>query len=237
MDAGVTSDMTTDPKSVPPLLSLNASDLIAEGSQRWVYRHPADRTKLVKVLRPMPETTSRAKLATWTEAHFPNIRRRWARKEYQEYLRMMLAADPAEFHSPITHMFGFTMTDKGLGCLTEAVTNDNGLGPTLDHLIKSKSFTRADLTLFNDCVARLDRYDIRAGDMTPRNFVFGHRDYAGTPGLRECVLVDGFGDVHAIPIRSLSRWANRIGMADNCRRLAQRTGLRWDAETRQFHLT
>lgn len=222
---------------MPPKLHLNPSDLVAEGSQRWIYRHPTDPTKLVKLLRPLPQTANRATLATWTEATFPSIRRRWARKEYQEYLRLMLSADAADFHAPITHMFGFEMTETGLSCLTEAVTEGASLGPTLASLIKDKALTPEDLTLFNDTIQRLYRYDIRAGDMTPRNFVFGHRAYAGTLGPRECVLVDGFGDIHAIPIRSLSRWTNHKGLDDNCKRLARRTGLQWDAKTRQFSLT
>ena len=53
-------------------------------------------------------------------------------------------------------------------------------------------------------------------------------------GPRECVLVDGFGDIHAIPVRSLGGWANRMGLDDSCRRLAKNTGLIWDGKERQF---
>ena len=189
-----------------------------------------DPTKVVKVLKPAADTTGRARLATFTERHFPAIRTRWARKEYTEYLRLMLRIGPADV-PPITHMFGFVFTDAGLGCMSENVTDD-GLGQTL-HAMKD-SLSAADLALLNDTISRLYRYDIRAGDMTARNFVFGHRDYAGTRGPRECVLVDGFGDIHAIPVRSWGRWANGLGLDDSCKRLAARTGLDWSAKTRQF---
>ena len=222
---------------MPNRLRFKKTDLVAEGSHRKVYRHPAVTTMLVKVLRSVPQTKQRAKLAIWAEAKFPGFRRRSARKEYQEYLRLMLQARRKDFHPPITHMYGFEMTTNGLGCLTEAVLDGDELGPTLAELIRDDALTPEDLTLFNDTIRRLYSYDIRAGDMTPRNFVFGQRDYAGEMGPRECVLVDGFGDIHAIPIRSMGRWFNRMGMDDNCRRLAQRTGLNWDPKTRQFSLT
>ena len=216
-----------------PLLSLANQTPIAAGSQRTIYVHPADPTKIIKVLKPIPDTAGRAKLATFTEKHFPAIRTRWARKEYAEYARMMLRLSPADT-PPITHMFGFVQTDLGLGCISEAV-QDNGPGPTL-HALKT-SLTPDDLALLNDTIARLYKFDIRAGDMTARNFVFGHRDYAGQQGPRECVLVDGFGDIHAIPIRSLSRWTNGLGLDDSCKRLAAKTGLRWMPKQRQFSLT
>ena len=215
-----------------PLLKLSHLTPVAEGSQRVIYVHPTDPTKLIKVLKPLADTKRRAKLATFTERHFPSIRTRWTRKEYGEYLRMMLRIGPTDI-PPITHMYGFVQTDVGLGCISENVT-DGGLGQTL-HTAKD-SLSAADLALFNDTIARLYRFGIRAGDMTARNFVFGHRDYAGQQGPRECVLVDGFGDIHAIPVRSINDWCNALGLDDSCKRLAAKTGLRWDAKQRQFSL-
>ena len=214
-----------------PLLHLSDQTPIAEGSQRIVYRHPYDDTKLIKVLKPIPDTARRARLAALTEQLFPSVRTRWARKEYQEYLRLMLNNQTA-FRLPITHMYGFAQTDIGLGCITQAVASGTALGATLN-----KDITPTDLPLLNDTITRLYDYDIRAGDMTPRNVVFGHRTTHGLQGPRECVLVDGFGDIHAIPVRSLGRWFNHKGLDDSCKRLASRTGLRWDAKQRQFQLT
>ena len=222
--------MPDQPDPQRPLLQISHLTPVGEGSQRTIYVHPTDPTKLVKVLKPIPDTKGRAKLATFTEKHFPKIRTRWARKEYSEYLRMMLRIGPTDV-PPITHMFGFTYTDAGLGCISENVTDD-GLGQTL-YTLKT-TLTDTDLALLNDTIARLYSYDIRAGDMTARNFVFGHRDYAGQKGPRECVLVDGFGDIHAIPVRSWSRWTNHLGLDDSCKRLAAKTGLRWLPKQRQF---
>ncbi len=213
-----------------PVLKLGHLTALAEGSQRVIYVHPHDPNKLVKVLKTIPDTKGRARLATFTERHFPRIRTRWARKEYTEYLRMMLRITASDV-PPITHMFGFTFTDLGLGCVTENV-QDDGLGQTLYAM--RDTMTAPDLALLNDTISRIYRYDIRASDMTARNFVFGHRDYAGTKGPRECVLADGFGDIHAIPVRSWGRWANGLGLDDSCKRLAVKTGLQWDPKHRQF---
>ncbi len=213
-------------------LQLAATDPLTEGTQRWVYAHPHDPKKLIKVLRPLALTKGRSKLATMTEKYIPTIRRRWARKEYQEYLRLMLGRWGDDLHPPISHMYGFVQTDKGLGCVTDAVLDQGSLGPTLKD--KAGALDPSDLALFNDTIRRLYLYDIRAGDMTARNFVFGQRAVSGTQGPRECVLVDGFGDIHTIPIRSAGRWFNRFGLDDSCKRLARKTGLRWHPDTRQF---
>ena len=211
-------------------LALTEDLRVAAGSQREVYLHPTDPTKLIKVLSDIPLTKCRARLATFTEKHFPKIRTRWARKEYQEYLRLMLGYGMGDLHPPITHMFGFVQTDQGLGCLTEAVLADGKLGETLKDKTTNGTLDADDLALFNDTIRRMYLYDIRAGDMTARNFVFGSRDH----GPRECVLVDGFGDIHAIPVRSWGRWSNRFGLDDGCKRLGRKTGLIWDPAARQF---
>jgi hypothetical protein len=223
--------MPHSPDPSIPLLRLSDQAPLAEGTQRIIYMHPQDPTRILKVLKPHADTAKRATLATVTERYFPAIRTRWARKEYSEYLRLMLN-HAAPFHLPITHMFGFAQTDLGLACISEAVTIDGSLGDTL-----TKDIAPDDLPLLNDTIARIYRFDIRAGDMTPRNFVFGHRTTHGQIGPRECVLVDGFGDIHAIPVRSWGRWFNHMGLDDSCKRLAARTGLQWDAKQRQFHLT
>ncbi|MCK0096146.1 PhoP regulatory network YrbL family protein [Yoonia sp. F2084L] len=219
-----------------PMLYLDPENVLASGTQRAIYRHPTDPEKLVKVLRDIPLTTGRARLATLTEKYFPHIRKRWARKEYQEYLRLMLGPWPAPIHPPISHMYGFVQTNLGLACLSDAVLDNDALGTTLKSKSAAGPLTSEDLALLNDTIARLYRYDVRAGDMTARNFVFGHRQIGGVQGPRECVLVDGFGDIHAIPVRSWGRFFNRFGLDDGCKRLAHRTGLTWDPTSRQFSL-
>jgi hypothetical protein len=216
-------------------LQLDDGSRIASGVQRAVYLHPFDPTKLIKVLRPANLMPRRRNFNGVMDRLLPSTRLRQIRKEYSEYLRLMLRHPEPDFRSPIAHMFGFTPTTAGLGCVTEMVKRSDGsLGETLGKKAKEGRLQEADIALLNDTIARIYAYDIRASDMNPENFVFGHRDNGTGPGPRECVLVDGFGDIHAIPVRSLARWSNRMGLDDSCARLARNTGLIWDKNARSF---
>ncbi|WP_333712681.1 YrbL family protein [Yoonia sp.] len=230
------ADRLVQEQAPDPKLHIDPADCLASGTQREVYRHPDDPTRLIKLLRKMPEAQGRSRMATTGERLFPNLRRRWVRKEYQEYLRMMLRPDSDKIRPPITHMYGFVATTLGLGCLCDAVLDGHGnLGSTLEKKTGDGSLTATDLGLFNDTIRRLYLYDVRVGDMTARNFVFGQRVIGGHKGPRECVLVDGFGDIHAIPIRSWGRMFNRLGLDDSCKRLARKTGLQWSSDTKLFY--
>lgn len=218
-------------------LTLNIAGIVARGVQRAVFLHPHDKSKLIKVLRAVEDLPRRQSFGGVMDRLFPNTRLRQIRKEYAEYMRVMLAHQEPDFASPIAHMYGFVQTNLGLGCLTENVMEPDGrLGPTLGAKAKAKTLTEQDVDLLNDTITRIYQNDIRASDMNPSNFVFGHRDVGGVLGPRECVLVDGFGDIHAIPVRSMAQWSNRIGLDDSCHRLARNTGLHWDKAHRRFSL-
>ncbi len=215
-------------------LSLEGHTPVAQGLQRAVYLHPTDDTKLIKVLLPQPETHNRSAFGNWAERTFPSLRSRHVRKEYLEYLRVMLANQAPEFQPPISHMYGFVATDQGLGCLTEKVVGEaDHLAVTLQQLLNENQLTNAHLDMLNTTITRLYDLNIRASDLKPRNFVFGKRHEAGTLGAVKCVMIDGFGDIHAIPVRSMSRWTNHIGLDDSCNRMA-RGSLVWNAKARQF---
>ncbi len=216
---------------------LQSSDIVAKGVQRAVYLHPLDPTKLIKVLRPAITMPRRTNFNGIMDRLLPGTRLRQIRKEYAEYLRVMLNHPEPDFHAPIAHMFGFTPTSEGLGCITERVMQPDGrIGETLGAKAKAGTLAPLHVDLLNDTIARIYANDIRASDMNPNNFVFGQRDNGTGPGPEECVLVDGFGDIHAIPVRSMARWSNRMGLDDSCKRLARNTGLHWDPKARQFAL-
>ncbi|EBA13550.1 YrbL family protein [Roseobacter sp. CCS2] len=218
------------------MLHLNPDDQIATGVQRAVFLHPHDSGKLVKVLKDASTMPRRTNFNGVMDRLFPSTRLRQIRKEYQEYLRVMLTHPDPAFHAPISHMFGFATTNLGVGCLTERVMEPDGtLGQTVGAKAKAGTLEDADIALLNDAISRIYGYGIRASDMNPKNFVIGHRKDGSDLGPRECVLVDGFGDIHAIPVRSLSNWTNQLGLDDSCARLAKNTKLQWNAQTRQIH--
>lgn len=220
---------------MPGSLLLSSADSVASGVQRVIYLHPDDPGKLIKILKPASELKHRTNFNGVMDRWFPSTRLRQIRKEYNEYVRVMLNNPEPEFHAPISHIYGFVTTNLGLGCLTERIRNQDGsLGQTLASKSKAGTLTDQDIDLLNDTVIRLFRHDIRASDMNPSNFVFGYRaDDAGT-GKMECVLVDGFGDIHAVPVRSMAKWSNHLGLDDSCKRLTRNTKLVWDSKRRQF---
>jgi len=214
---------------------LQSSDVVATGVQRAVYLHPLDPTKLIKVLRPAVTMPHRTNFNGIMDRLLPSTRLRQIRKEYAEYLRVMLNHPEPDFHTPIAHMFGFAQTSEGLGCITERVMEPGRqVGETLGAKAAAGTLTPAHIAMLNYTVHRIYANDIRASDMNPNNFVFGQRDNGTGPGPEECVLVDGFGDIHAIPVRSMARWSNRMGLDDSCKRLARNTGLYWNPKARQF---
>ncbi|KJZ18916.1 YrbL family protein [Loktanella sp. S4079] len=216
-------------------LNLDPKDMLASGKQRAVYLHPFDDSKLVKVLLTQADTEGRSKFSLFLERWLPSTRDRQIRKEYLEYLRLMLSNQGAQFRPPITHMFGFVSTQLGLGCLTERVQSSKGvLGDTLFDLIEQGRLTQEHVEMLNDTVARLYELNIRASDLTARNFVFGRRQTADGLGPKECVLVDGFGDIHAVPVRTMANWANRMGLDDSMKRLCRNKPIAWDQTQRRF---
>lgn len=163
---------------------------------------------------------------------FPSARLRLIRKEYDEYLRIRLFNPAHDVRLPITHLYGVVSTTRGLACVTERVSGPDGsVAETMRTMINKGTFTQVELDLFNGFVDQMHSFGIRAGDLKPHNLVFGYRDNG-----YECVLVDGFGDIHFLPVRSIGRWANALGLNDSFKIVAKRTGLRWDRKKRRFHL-
>lgn len=219
------------------MLRLEPEKCLGKGTERLIFDHPSNPALVVKVLMPQEDLILGRGFKGTSTRLFPSVRVRQIRKEYHEYARIMLGHPDPAFVPPIAHMYGFAATNLGLGCLSEKVIGTDGTtGPTLYTLTQDAKLASEMLTLLNDCVAGIYDCGLRAGDLNPRNFVFGRRSL-GTGSFTEqssCVLVDGFGDIHAIPVRSVSRWSNRKGLDQGFTRLAGKIGLAFDVITRQF---
>lgn len=211
-------------------LQLDKSLYIASGVERHVYLHPTDSQKLLKVMRPQEDQGKRFTFRDITTQLFPAVRSRLIRKEYDEYIRIQLQNPQLEQRLPITHMYGLAHTNLGLACVAERVAGKNSpVGETLRQKSDAGTIDNNDLIALNLLVNQFYQLGIRAGDLKPHNLVFGTRD-AGF----ECVLVDGFGDIHAIPVRSLGKWANSLGLNDSFKLVGERTGLIWNKSERSF---
>ena len=101
---------------------------------------------------------------------------------------------------------GLVDTDLGLGLISEKVVDASGaLAPTF-----ASVYAKAGLTPELDAALAEFSHDLLAanvivGDMHAWNIVYGS-DSRGGPRL---VMIDGFGEKHAIPISSMSRTINR----------------------------
>ncbi len=214
-------------------LQLSGQQPIAQGRQRHVYLHPSDPGKLVKVLKPRDALEPLWTFRSLTDRLLPAARFRQIRKEHQEAQRIHARAVESQETSPLARVYSIVETDMGRASITDRVTTDTGrLGETLSARIKARSLDQADLDLLNDMIRRLFLLNARASDLNMGNIVFGHRHRDGQLGPRECVLVDGYGDIHAIPLRSMSGAFNQKKLRDRLERLASATNLRLDNATR-----
>lgn len=216
---------------MPENIDLSDQEPIAAGSERELFFHPGDPNRLIKVLIPADRQRLKNRLRRLSARIMPSLRLRSLRLEYAVYTKAMRSADKHKSRLPITHMYGFVDTDRGLGFMVERIRGvDQPLGPTLAQLVRAGRFEDRHLALFNDAILRISLWQLRTSDLSPRNFVFGHRG----EGAEECVLVDGCGDTHVIPIRSLSNFTNQIANSIEYKHHAAKLGLIWNRKTYQY---
>ncbi|WP_147125391.1 YrbL family protein [Shimia ponticola] len=221
------------------MIQLRPEDVVAQGGERTVYVHPDRDDRLIKVIR----LRHAHEFPGWsfghiTQRYFPSARYRPLIKQYSEYTRLHFAhIFDADFESPVSHLYGFTQTNLGLGCLTERVTDQDGQNaPTLARLVKRGQLTDDLLNSFNAFVRRLYDVSVCVGDANPNNFVYGQRHIGrhGKTSAPQWVLVDGFGDRFAIPLRTFSRRVRTLGLDDAFRRRNFPKGIRWNNDERRF---
>jgi hypothetical protein len=198
----------------PPLLELAGLDPCAVGQLRRIYRHPRHPGLLVKLVREDAIERRWGRAAAWYK-RLPRARQYGGYvRELKEYVALR-ARHPREA-LPVARMLGVVETDLGLGLVSEAVrTPDGSLAPTLSALYqRDGGFSPAierELARFLDALLACG---VVVGDLHAWNIVFGS-DSRGGPRF---VLVDGFGEKHAVPLTSMSRRFN----ARNTRRLFRR---------------
>ncbi|HKE48337.1 MAG TPA: YrbL family protein [Rhodanobacteraceae bacterium] len=195
--------MPTDSPTAPPLALASAAPL-AVGHLRNVFQHPEHEGELIKIMRP------EAVASRW------NGPRRWHKRlprtrHYVGYLRELkeyigARARAPEVDAPIARMLGVVETDLGLGLVSEKVVDGEGaLAPTLAAVYGRRGFTPELETALGQFLKGLLDANVIVGDMHAWNIVYGS-DSRGGPRL---VMIDGFGEKHAIPVSSMSRGINR----------------------------
>lgn len=186
----------------PAILRLRDAKPIAVGQHRAIYAHPRDATLLVKVIR---EDVAKTRWQRWPKRLQRALHYTGFVRELKEYIAVRARHPQAD--PPISRMLGVVDTDLGLGLVSEMVAGPDGhAAPTLAALYERERgfqpwIEQALETLLRDLLAS----EVILGDLHPWNIVHGS-DSRGGPRL---VVVDGFGEKHLLPIRSMSRALNR----------------------------
>ena len=196
--------MLDDSAAPNPIVRLSGLEPLAVGHLRSVYQHPGQRDALIKLMR-----------ADVVEKRW-NARGRWLKRlprtrhyigylrEIKEYIAARAISDESEL--PIVRMIGLVETDLGLGLVSEKVVGAGGaLAPTLAEVYSKGGYTQELRAALEKFLASLLAGNVIVGDMHAWNIVYGS-DSRGGPRL---VMIDGFGEKHAIPVSSMSRAVNR----------------------------
>lgn len=223
-------------------LDLVARKPVANGQDRLVYDHPAFPDLLFKAPKSL-----HAALGLPEDAPI-----RITRNDLRNFRRFMLKAAPrtlwhpffkendcylgarlrgtATRDLPIPNLYGFWDSDTGPVLAVERITIAPApLGQTLKSIAAAAPLSAAHIALLDQFASRMFGQQIVAGDMTAANIVLGQR-----AGALQFVLIDGFGDIHAVPFRSASQRLNRIAMTRSFHKMAGRIGLVFDATNLSF---
>lgn len=200
-----------------------------------VYRDPRDGDNLIKVLKSKAEFGPLRGLKAAASYLRVDHQRREITKEIDEYVRVSLFDDAGSMHLPMANFLGFVPTDLGVGSVTEKVGDMNGnIGQSVPAVVHQRELTVEEISALSDFAQRLIALNVRASDLTAKNIVFGHRKNAGHLGPFEAVLVDGFGDIHAVPVRTWSEYLNLRSTHRRLSRIAKIARLNWDADAQVF---
>lgn len=236
-------------RSCPPAMQFPGGPLelakltpVANGQDRLVYDHPAHPALLFKAPKPLhaalnqpadaPVRLSLSDLGNFRRFMLklaPNTLWHPFFKENDCYLRARLRGVKTQ-DLPIPNLYGFCDSDIGPVLAVERITRPGeAFGRTLKSLAAEGPLSSDMIALLDQFADRMFRHRIVAGDMTAANIVLGQRGDA-----LQFVLIDGFGDIHAVPFRSASARLNRIAMIRSFRKMAGRIGLRFDPVRLRF---
>ena len=183
-------------------LRLSGIPPVARGAERCVYLHPLRADRLLKVLDVRPSRPPHQPLRRLSRAVLTSVDLRSARAKQAEQTRAFLGAPADAGAPPFSRSYGYLETDLGWALEVERITSRQPRPrSTLQALAEEKALDPRSFVLLNDVIRRIDRWNLRASDLNPRNFVLGDRG-----GQRQFVLVDGvLATSTAIPVRSWSR--------------------------------
>ncbi|MBB6179967.1 YrbL family protein [Pseudorhizobium flavum] len=198
------------------MIHLADSAPVASGNNSAVYRHPDDSSILVKVVRP--EAVKRQK----TRWGFLRGRRRrfYHLKNFMRVLEEQVAYYAAEGHASqhLEEVVGLIDTDIGPGLAVRCETFRSDIAPAVASLMKSGQLDRSILLLLEEFFDWLERSPLVVNELGIDNLVLSDR----LPGRLRIVLIDGYGENAAIPLKSWSQSLNRYDKRQKVEKLRAR---------------
>jgi hypothetical protein len=215
-------ETTQAPRQAPALPPLRPEEAVARGSERSIFEWEAEPALLLKLIHP--QALRRDVRGRATDPLFRRELKAWqAARRYSAR-----TGRPA----PVAEIVAQRAIEGGFVQLVRKVADAEGrMGPTLDKLIERDAFGAGELALLNALVADLAAAGIVVHDARPANFVLE----TAPGGATRFVLVDGFGDRAALPLRAWLPSLARRRLFRALRRTARDTGLAFDG--RRFALT
>ncbi len=198
-------------------LQLTDELLLTQGAARFVYRHPYDADRLIKIFRPEYIARKFGAQAPW----YKRSRRTGYLVAYQREWQEQYAVFIAEGQHPpyLQNIIGTEPTNLGLGQIVEAVRGrDGGYAPTLRTLIESGRFDATAELALQQFFVWLQASPIVISELNVFNLLYRYDD---TLGDHFCII-DGVGDPNLIPVKSWSDRLNRRGKRRWIAKLQQR---------------
>jgi hypothetical protein len=188
---------------------------VAQGGKCFVFIHPDNADWLVKVVGQPDIIRAQAKSAFW----HGHERRYRHLKNFLRAIReqIVMMAEQQQASPYIQYVVGLTETDLGIGLMVLAERLAGQLAPTL-HDLRAAGALDDDL---RHCLQRFTEWiatsPVVVNDLSLKNVVLSDRGGIG----RHFVLVDGYGETAAIPLKSWLNWVNRLAMRRKIARLTR----------------
>lgn len=202
------------------MITLCTQEPLFIGGTRFVYQHPEDPGRCIKVLRP--ERTGAARRAR---------KRGWKRwlppsafddqlKEIRAYEALLARRDSRQWDY-VPEYFGTVQTDAGIGIVTRLWRNADGSWPENLERLLPRGLDPALHAALQQFAAGMLARRILSRDLLPHNMIAVHQ---GTAQPR-ILLVDGIGNAEFIPVSSWSEQAARAKVRRKLLRLEERIRL------------
>jgi hypothetical protein len=201
------------------MIYLRGRDPVAAGNHMSVYGHPDDATVLIKVVRldVFGKSNPRWDFLRGRRRRFLHL------KNFMRVLEEQVAvlARDGKSSSHLEEVIGLVDTDLGPGLMVRCETFRGEMAPTLDKLYASGKLGEYILEPLEVFFSWLENSPVIASDLNTRNLVLSDRQ----DGKLQIVMIDGYGENAAIPLKSWSRELNRRDKRQKANHVRKRLNL------------